>query len=125
MKARTSTVDADCLDDPVRSSACTEATIRALQILEGKWKLAIVAQLFANDVIRFSELQRSVGGINQKMLIHQLKQLEKDGLVDRTVYPQVPPKVEYSLTSFGRDLGPAIDALRAWADGGKSRGVAS
>jgi DNA-binding HxlR family transcriptional regulator len=75
----------------------------------------IIAQLFAHNVIRFSELERAVDGVTQKMLIQQLKQLEKDGLISRTVYPQVPPKVEYSLTEFGRCLGPAITALREWA----------
>jgi len=107
----------DC--DPA-NTACTAATIRALQLLEGKWKLAIIGQLFANKVIRFSELQRAVDGVTQKMLIQQLKQLEKDGLLLRTVYPQVPPKVEYSLTEFGRSLGPAITALREWADAGNA-----
>lgn len=105
-------------DDAVKYAACTKATIRALQLLEGKWKLVIIAQLFANEAIRFSELERAVEGVTQKMLIQQLKQLEKDGLIRRTVYPQVPPKVEYSLTDFGRSLGPAITALREWADSG-------
>lgn len=105
----------DC--DPV-NTACTAATIRALQLLEGKWKLVIIGQLFANESIRFSKLEQAIDGITQKMLIQQLKQLEKDGLVLRTVYPQVPPKVEYSLTAFGRSLGPAITALREWASAG-------
>jgi len=107
----------DC--DPA-NTACTAATIRALQLLEGKWKLVIIGQLFANKVIRFSQLERAVPGVTQKMLIQQLKQLEKDGLLLRTVYPQVPPKVEYSLTDFGRSLGPAITALREWADAGQA-----
>jgi DNA-binding HxlR family transcriptional regulator len=107
----------DC--DPL-NTACTAATIRALQLLEGKWKLVIIGQLFGNKVIRFSELERAIDGVTQKMLIQQLKQLEKDGLVRRTVYPQVPPKVEYSLTEFGRSLGPAITALREWANAGRA-----
>jgi DNA-binding HxlR family transcriptional regulator len=107
-------------DDPVKYAACTDATIQALQLLEGKWKLVIIAQLFVHEVIRFSELERAVDGVTQKMLIQQLKQLEKDGLILRTVYPQIPPKVEYSLTDFGRSLGPAITALREWAETGKA-----
>lgn len=109
--------------DPA-NTVCTAATIRALQLLEGKWKLVIIGQLFANRVIRFSELERAVPGVTQKMLIQQLKQLEKDGLLLRTVYPQVPPKVEYSLTDFGRSLGPAITALREWADAGQGTNTA-
>lgn len=104
----------------MRFATCTNETVEALQLLEGKWKLVIIAQLFANDVIRFSELERQVDGVTQKMLIQQLKQLEKDGLIRRTVYPQVPPKVEYSLTEFGRSLAPAITALREWAENGKA-----
>jgi DNA-binding HxlR family transcriptional regulator len=113
-------MSSDTTDCEPANTACTAATIRALQLLEGKWKLVIIGQLFANKVIRFSELERAVGGVTQKMLIQQLKQLEKDGLLLRTVYPQVPPKVEYSLTDFGRSLGPAITALREWADAGQA-----
>jgi DNA-binding HxlR family transcriptional regulator len=112
--------DTTYFNDPVRFATCTNETVEALQLLEGKWKLVIIAQLFANDVIRFSELERQVDGVTQKMLIQQLKQLEKDGLIRRTVYPQVPPKVEYSLTEFGRSLAPAITALREWAENGKA-----
>jgi DNA-binding HxlR family transcriptional regulator len=61
-------------------------------------------------------LERAVKGVTQKMLIQQLKELEKDGLVRRTAYPEVPPKVEYSLTGIGRALAPAIAALREWAE---------
>jgi len=61
-------------------------------------------------------LERAVEGVTQKMLIQQLKELEKDGLVRRTVYPQVPPKVEYALTDLGRALAPAIVALLEWAE---------
>jgi DNA-binding HxlR family transcriptional regulator len=73
-------------------------------------------QLFSMDVLRFSELERSIEGVTQKMLIQQLKELEKDGLVRRVVYPRVPPKVEYSLTEVGQALAPAITALMEWAE---------
>lgn len=87
----------------------------ALRVLEGKWKIVIVVQLFAaRDPLRFSELERRIEGVTQKMLIQQLKELEKDGIIIRTVYPQVPPKVEYSLSEIGRALGPAIEALVDW-----------
>lgn len=87
----------------------------ALRVLEGKWKIVIVVQLFAAKTpLRFSELERRIEGVTQKMLIQQLKELEKDGIIIRTVYPQVPPKVEYSLSVIGRALGPAIEALVDW-----------
>lgn len=101
--------------DPASQAANTAATISALRCLEGKWKVVILAQLFATAVLRFSELERAIDGVTQKMLIQQLKELEKDGLVLRTVYPQVPPKVEYSLTEIGLALAPSILALMEWA----------
>lgn len=92
------------------------ATSEALRVLEGKWKIVIIFQLFAAKApLRFSELERRVEGVNQKMLIQQLKELEKDGIVTRTIYPQVPPKVEYALSEMGVALGPSIEALVDWA----------
>jgi DNA-binding HxlR family transcriptional regulator len=64
---------------------------------------------------RFSELERAIPAVSQKMLIQQLRELERDGIVTRTIYPQVPPKVEYQLTEWGRALCPALDALLEWA----------
>ena len=94
----------------------------ALKILEGRWKLVILFHLFGGRVMRFSDFERAIPGISQKMLIQQLRQLEADGIVHRTVYPQVPPKVEYRLTEWGQALCPALDALLGWAaerpDGG-------
>ena len=84
-------------------------------MIEGRWKLVILYHLFVRPVMRFSELEKSISGISQKMLIQQLRELEKDGLVQRTVYPQVPPKVEYALTEFGQSLCPALDELLQWA----------
>jgi len=91
-------------------------TSEALRVLEGKWKIVIIFQLFAaKHPLRFSELERRVEGVNQKMLIQQLKELEKDKIVIRKIYPQVPPKVEYSLTEMGLALGPSIECLIDWA----------
>lgn len=84
-------------------------------MLEGRWKLVILFHLFGDKVLRFSELERAIPGISQKMLIQQLRQLETDGIVERTIYPQVPPKVEYGLTPWGQSLCPALDALLTWA----------
>jgi DNA-binding HxlR family transcriptional regulator len=87
----------------------------ALAILEGRWKLMILFQLFGGRLRRFSELERAIPRISQKMLIQQLRQLEKDGIVRRIVHHQVPPKVEYGLTDWGQALCPALDALLEWA----------
>ena len=87
----------------------------AFRILEGRWKMMIIFQLFARTVLRFSELERAIRGVSQKMLIQQLRELERDGVVERKVYPQVPPKVEYRLTPWGQAMCPALDALLEWA----------
>lgn len=87
----------------------------AFRILEGRWKMVIVFQLFANGIMRFSELEKAIPSVSQKMLIQQLRELERDGVVRRTVYPQVPPKVEYGLTEWGKAMCPALDALLEWA----------
>lgn len=88
---------------------------QALRIIEGRWKMLILFQLFAHGTLRFSELERAIPAVSQKMLIQQLRELERDGVVARKVYPEVPPKVEYSLTPLGDDLCPALDELLQWA----------
>jgi DNA-binding HxlR family transcriptional regulator len=87
----------------------------ALRILEGRWKMVIIFHLFARGKLRFSELEKAIPAVSQKMLIQQLRELERDGVVRRTVYPQVPPKVEYDLTGWGKAMCPALDALLEWA----------
>ena len=86
-----------------------------LRILEGRWKLVILFHLFGGKVLRFSDLERAIPAISQKMLIQQLRQMEADGIVKRIVHHQVPPKVEYCLTGWGQALCPALDALLKWA----------
>ncbi len=103
-------------EDPSHRAAYAATASEALRCVEGKWKIVILCQMFALGTLRFSQLERLVAGVTQKMLIQQLKELEKDGIVERTVYPQVPPKVEYSLTEVGRALGPAMAALLDWAE---------
>jgi DNA-binding HxlR family transcriptional regulator len=85
------------------------------KILEGRWKLVILFHLFGGKLRRFSELERAIPAISQKMLIQQLRQMENDGVVRRIVHPQVPPKVEYGLTDWGQALCPALDAVLKWA----------
>ena len=86
-----------------------------LRILEGRWKLVILFHLFGGKVRRFSELRRAIPAVSEKMLIQQLRQMERDGIVRRFVHHQVPPKVEYSL-DWGQALCPALDALLKWVD---------
>jgi len=87
----------------------------AFQMLEGRWKMVIIFHLFDRGVLRFSDLERAIPGVSQKMLIQQLRDLERDGIVSRKVYPQVPPKVEYALTDWGQAMCPALDSLLEWA----------
>ena len=87
----------------------------AFRMLEGRWKMVIIFHLFDRGVLRFSELERAIPGVSQKMLIQQLRDLEENGIVARKVYPQVPPKVEYELTEWGQAMCPALDALLEWA----------
>ncbi|MDC7787246.1 helix-turn-helix domain-containing protein [Rhodoplanes sp. TEM] len=88
---------------------------QALKLLDGRWKLVILFHLFGGRVLRFSDLERAIPAVSQKMLAQQLRQMERDGIVRRTVHQQVPPKVEYGLTAWGQALCPALDALLTWA----------
>jgi DNA-binding HxlR family transcriptional regulator len=94
----------------------------AVSVLEGRWKMMILAHLFGETVMRFSDLQRAIPKVSQKMLIQQLRGLEQDGVISRTVYPEVPPKVEYRLTDIGQGLGPVFLALLGWAELRRSKG---
>ncbi|MDH0737383.1 winged helix-turn-helix transcriptional regulator [Achromobacter sp. AGC78] len=89
---------------------------QAIRLLEGRWKLLILFHLFDGKVQRYSDLERLIPGISQKMLAQQLRQMESDGMVSRTVYPEVPPKVEYRLTEWGQALCPALDAMLQWTE---------
>lgn len=93
--------------------ACPVET--TLTLISSKWKVLIVRDLLAGTK-RFGELQRSVGNVSQKVLTAQLREMEEDGLVDRKAYPEVPPRVEYSLTELGRSLEPVLSALWNWGE---------
>ena len=95
--------------------ACVDDVEEAISIREGRWKMLIVVHLYGEPVLRFSELRRAIPQVSQKMLIQQLRGLEGDGVVKRTIHAQVPPKVEYELTELGRGLGPVFLALLDWA----------
>lgn len=86
----------------------------ALGILVGKWKPVILLYLLQDGTKRFSELKRNMPGITQKMLTKQLRELEDEDIIERVVYAQVPPKVEYSMTEYGRSLEPILEAMHEW-----------
>lgn len=86
----------------------------ALNIVVGKWKPIILFHLFSNGTMRFSELKSKIPDISQKMLTAQLRDLEKEDLIERVVYPQVPPKVEYSISEHGRSIQPILEMMHIW-----------
>ncbi|RZL86433.1 MAG: transcriptional regulator [Variovorax sp.] len=96
----------------------------ALALLEGRWKLVILFHLFDGQVQRFSDLEKRIDGISQKMLAQQLRQLEADGIVLRTDHGELPPRVDYRMTAWGQALCPALDAILRWVEQreGGSRG---
>lgn len=93
--------------------ACPVET--TLTLISDKWKVLILRDLLPGTK-RFGELKRSIGTVSQKVLTTQLRQMEDSGLLTRTVYPEVPPRVEYTLTDLGRSLKPVLDAMRNWGE---------
>ena len=93
--------------------ACPVET--TLTLISSKWKVLILRDLLAGTK-RFGELRRSVGNVSQKVLTAQLREMEDSGLVTRTVYPEVPPRVEYALTELGQSLRPILDAMWNWGE---------
>ena len=98
--------------------ACPVET--TLTLIGDKWKVLILRDLLPGKK-RFSELKRSVGGVSQKVLTAQLRDMEQNGLVHREVFAEVPPRVEYSLTELGRSLKPILDAMWNWGEEFKAR----
>lgn len=90
---------------------CPVAT--TVDLIGNKWKLLILRELLTGTK-RFNELHKALDGISQKVLTENLRKMEEDGIVDRKVYPEVPPKVEYSLSELGNSLRPIIDAMKIW-----------
>ena len=101
----------------IRQLHSTEECVSINEVLTrvgDKWSLQVISRL-GEGTLRFTELRRSIDGISQRMLTLTLRQLERDGLVERTVYPTVPPKVEYTLSDFGRTILIPVTALADWA----------
>ncbi len=93
--------------------ACPVAT--TVQLIGSKWKLLIIRNLLSRPW-RFNELQKSLSGISQKVLTDSLRALESDGIIIRTVYAEVPPRVEYALSPLGESMRPILDAMSAWGE---------
>ncbi len=93
--------------------ACPVAT--TVQLIGSKWKLLIMRNLLVRPW-RFNELQKSLDGISQKVLTDSLRSMEADGIITRTVYPEVPPRVEYALNDLGESMRPIIKAMEVWGD---------
>ena len=90
--------------------------VTTLQLIGNKWKMLILRNLLTRPW-RFNEMQRSIPGISQKVLTDNLRALEADGIITRTVYPEVPPRVEYALSELGESMRPIIKAMEAWGTG--------
>ena len=100
-------------DDPNQNGQLNCPVTAALELIGAKWKIVILHHLFSGTK-RFGELQKLLPGITQKMLAMRLRELEKDQMIERKVYPVVPPKVEYTLTEKGESLELLIKQLRSW-----------
>ena len=99
--------------------ACPVET--TLMLIGNKWQVLILRDLNLNGTMRFKALQRSIGGISQKVLTSNLRAMEESGIVHREVFAEVPPRVEYSLTEPGETLQPVLGAMWAWGEGYKER----
>ena len=98
--------------------ACPVAT--TVQMIGSKWKLLIMRNLLARPW-RFNELKKNLEGISQKVLTDSLRSMEADGIITRTVYPEVPPRVEYALSELGESMRPNMDAMEIWGTEYKKR----
>ena len=96
---------------------CPVAT--TVQLIGNKWKLLIIRNLLVRPW-RFNELQKNLDGISQKVLTDSLRSMEADGIITRTVYPEVPPRVEYALSELGESMRPILDAMKAWGENYKA-----
>ncbi len=101
-------------DNAIDHERCADLLREAIRRVDGRWKLPILANLYKSGKLRFSELERAIPEASQKMLTQHLRDLEEDGIVHRTVYPQVPPKVEYQLSAKGMALETVFSSLQEW-----------
>ena len=94
-----------------RMNCAVDAT---MSVIEGRWKTVILCKLYKNGPMRFNQLMREIDGVSPRILTKQLKEMESDGIVKRTSYPEIPPRVEYSITEKGMSLGPILIAMADW-----------
>ncbi len=100
--------------DVLREYSCpVEVTVR---VIGGKWKIVILSHLIREEVIRFGAMKRLIPEVTQQMLTKQLRELEANNIIHREAYPQVPPKVEYSLTPLGKSLVPIVKQMKTWGE---------
>lgn len=98
----------------LQNGSCPVAT--TISLLNSQWKILIMRELLLNQSERYSELQRNVAGVSQKMLTQSLHEMTDDGIVERHVFPEVPPRVEYSLTELGKSMDPILKAMHNWGN---------
>jgi DNA-binding HxlR family transcriptional regulator len=110
MRKQTST---NALNEKLITDSCGMAN--SLRILGGRWKPAILCRL-RYGIMRYNELKKSIEGISERMLVAQLRELENDGIIERVVYPEVPPRVEYKLTELGLTMEPMLIAMSDWGN---------
>lgn len=109
------------MQSPALSAACPACPVETtLTLISDKWKVLILRDLMPGTK-RFGELKKSIGSVSQKVLTAQLRDMEESGLLTRTVYAEVPPRVEYRLTDLGRSLEPILDAMRNWGEAYKAQ----
>ena len=101
------------------AEGCSEEA--TLTVIGGKWKGTKLYRLHTDGVLRFNEIRRILPAVSQRTLTAQLRALEADGIIERTVYAEVPPRVEYRLSAYGQTLAPVLAALKTWGDGHKAR----
>ena len=102
------------IDDKICQGPYGCSVSATISVIGGRWKPIIIFRLLQNDFLRFGELKCEINGISQRMLTQQLRELERDNVVLRKVYPEVPPRVEYSLTDYGLTLESIMIAMRNW-----------
>ena len=94
-----------------RMNCAVDAT---MSVIEGRWKTVILCKLYKNGPMRFNQLMKEIDGVSPRILTKQLKEMESDGIIKRTSYPEIPPRVEYSITEKGLSLGPILKAMADW-----------
>ena len=94
-----------------RMNCAVDAT---MSVIEGRWKTVILCKLYMNGPMRFNQLMKEIDGVSPRILTKQLKEMEADGVIRRTSYPEIPPRVEYSITERGLSLGPILKAMADW-----------